>query len=117
MPSDAATGVCLGSAGWLCPDQWLTPSPPSLPPPPPSPPAAPSQVRVALVRAESTVISMRVYMVVGLVTFGLVVGGLSYVLCFRNAVAPHLTSVVDEDAVEVGMGDLASKLGRAANDM
>ena len=117
MPTDAATGACVGSAGWLCPDQWLTPSPPMLPPPPPSPPKAPSQVVLALVRSESTVVSQRVYMILGLVTFGLVLGGFSYVLCFRKAVAPHLTSVVDEDAIEIGKADFPSANGRAANDM
>ena len=106
MGMDAATGSCVGTSGWLCPNQWLVPSPPALPPPappPPAPPVAPSVVRLSLARTKGTVSTLRTWLILGGIAFGIAVGSLSYVLCFRRAVAPHLTSVVDEDAAEVGM--------------
>jgi hypothetical protein len=83
---------------------------PHPPPPPPPPPATPSRVSVALVQSKSAVSSLRTTVVLGGLTLALVCAALSYVLCCRRRpTAPHLTSVVDEDAAEVGMGVMNGK--------
>jgi len=93
-------------AGWTAPSDWMTPSPPTSPPYPPlspPPPAPPTQTQIALKHSKQTVVKLSTLVVGGGCAFALVCGTLGYVLFFRRRqMAPHLTSVVDDDAVEVG---------------
>ena len=102
MGVDAQSGQCVGTAEWLCPHAWLTPPPPATPPPPPEPPAAPGHAKVALLQTRRTVAMLSTTLVAGGGALVLIVAILVYLLCYRRrATVPHLTSVVDDDAIEM----------------
>jgi hypothetical protein len=94
-------------SGWIAPVDWMTPSPPTAPPSPPFPPHPPTPTQVALKQTKKTVVTLSTLLVGGGCAFALVCGTLGYVLfCRRRPTAPHLTSVVDDDAIDV-VGEFA----------
>ena len=117
-------GACVGKDGWLCPLEWMTPSPPNVPPNPlpPSPsPYPPTYVAVhtELKQTKLAVFTLSVVVVGGALALVLAFAALGYMLCCRRrSTAPHLTSVVDEDAVEVSMHEYApSHTGNGFGEM
>ncbi len=98
----------------------MTPSPPTLPPSPAPPPtllpATLKKVQVlteTLTETRTTVLSLSWVLGLGGLALAIVSAGLVYVTCVRRRVmAPHLTSVVDEDAIGVDMGPMGGRQGK-----
>ena len=71
------------SLSGLCPDKWMSPSPAAAACA--APPVAPSVVRLSLARTKGTVSTLRTWLILGGIAFGIAVGSLSCTCCASAA--------------------------------